>query len=139
MGALRREFLLRIPVTAGAVAVAVLAVAGCEPENGRDGGISAVGVAVTTDKLSTRALERGGIGVRWMTCTGNRKHEPTAGSSATPDPETDVDCRGRTENDRDIRVTGTVTFHREDRCVRGDLKGTVDGHQVFRADHIGTC
>ncbi|MEK8170776.1 hypothetical protein NKH77_17965 [Streptomyces sp. M19] len=116
-----------------------LTATGCEPSDGEAGGVSAIGVAVTTDKLSTRALEHGGIGVRWLTCNGERKHQATAGVSATPDPETSVDCRGRTEDDREIRVTGTVTHERANTCVQGDLKGTVDGHQVFRADHIGDC
>ncbi|TVL91893.1 hypothetical protein [Streptomyces sp. SAJ15] len=110
----------------------------CEPEERR--GLSAIGVAVTTDKVATRALERGGIGVRWMTCTADLKGDQVIGASSSPASEASVDCRGETERgDAEIRVTGVVTYAREGRCVRGDLTAKVAGKQVFRADVIGEC
>jgi hypothetical protein len=137
MRAWRRPRRTRPALLVGAVAAVVaVAVSACEPHGQ---GISAVDVGVTTDKVSTEALERGGITVQWLTCTADLKSDPTAGSSATPDTDASVDCRGRTGDLRDLTVTGTVTYVREGRCVRGDLTAAVDGHQVFRANLIGVC
>ncbi|WFB09654.1 hypothetical protein LRS74_23355 [Streptomyces sp. LX-29] len=135
MGALRHA---RRLLAAGLTGVAVLAVTACEPEERR--GLSAIGVAITTDKVATRALERGGIGVRWMTCTADLKGDQVIGASSSPASEASVDCRGETERgDAEIRVTGVVTHAREGRCVRGDLTAKVAGKQVFRANVIGEC
>ncbi|WP_413809536.1 hypothetical protein [Streptomyces sp. OE57] len=119
----------------------------CEPTGG---GISSVTVAITTDQVATEALERGGVGVRWMSCNAEFRHGRTAGAASpsqseraggTRAGETDarVDCHGRTDNDKDVRVRGRVTYVREDHCVRGDLTGQVDGRKVFEANVIGEC
>ncbi|QKV97856.1 hypothetical protein HUT19_27510 [Streptomyces sp. NA02950] len=125
---------------------AVVAVTGCDPE---DNGVSSIVVAVTTDKVASRALEKGGVDVRWMTCNADLKGGRTAGASASGDTnrerdegtETDasVDCRGETENDKKIKITGKVTFVRKNHCVRGQLTASVDGHRAFEARVIGEC
>ncbi|AGP57913.1 hypothetical protein [Streptomyces rapamycinicus] len=118
----------------------------CEPTGG---GISSVTVAITTDQVATEALERGGVGVRWMSCNAEFRNGRTAGaaspsrsdSQSERSGETDarVDCHGRTDNDKDVRIRGRVTYVREDHCVRGDLTGQVDGRKVFEANVIGEC
>lgn len=133
MGALRHQRNGLFAVVA--VALATVALAACEPRD--DTALNAIGVAVTTDRVSTRALEKGGIDVRWMTCNAEVKGKHTSGPSR--DAKASVDCRGRTNDDRGIRVTGTVTFERKNLCVRGDLTAKVDGHQVFQANVIGDC
>jgi len=128
-------------LAAVAVVAAAVAVTGCEP---RDGGITAIAVSITTDKVGTSALERGGVGVRWLTCNADLKRGPTAGASASTagdagTTDASVKCRGRTEDDKAIGITGRVTYVRENHCVRGDLTGTIAGAKVFRADVIGEC
>lgn len=140
MGVLRRvRYKRALPAVAAAV-TAVVAVTGCDP---KDGGMSSVGVAVTTDKVASRALEKGGIEVRWMTCNADLKGGRTAGASASQgtarETNASVDCRGKTENDKDIRVTGKVTYVWQNHCVRGDLTAEVEGHRVFEANVIGDC
>ncbi|MFD7499731.1 hypothetical protein [Streptomyces sp. NPDC059850] len=128
-------------LAAVATVVAAIAVTGCEP---RDGAVTAVAVSITTDKVGTSALERGGIGVRWLTCNADLKRGPTAGASASSagdsgTTDASVDCRGRTEDDKTIGIRGKVTYVRENHCVRGDLTGTVQGQRVFQAHVIGEC
>ncbi|MDX3224280.1 hypothetical protein PV419_00735 [Streptomyces sp. ME19-01-6] len=118
-----------------AAALTIVAVAACEPRD--DTGLHAIGVAVTTDRVSTRALEKGGIDVRWMTCNADVKGKHTSGPSQ--DAKASVHCRGETKDDRTIKVSGTVTYERENICVRGDLTAKVDGHQVFHANVVGDC
>jgi hypothetical protein len=142
MGVLSHHVRHGRPLLAAVAAVAAaVAVTGCEP---RDGGVTAIAVSVTTDKVSTSALERGGIGVRWLTCNADLKTGPTAGASASRagdsgTTDASVDCRGRTEDDKAIGIRGKVTYVRENHCVRGDLTGTVEGHKVFQANVIGEC
>ncbi|WP_246097617.1 hypothetical protein [Streptomyces botrytidirepellens] len=142
MGVLSHHVRHGRPLLAAVAAVAAaVAVTGCEP---RDGGVTAIAVSITTDKVSTSALERGGIGVRWLTCNADLKTGPTAGASASRagdsgTTDASVNCRGRTEDDKAIGIRGKVTYVRENHCVRGDLTGTVEGHKVFRADVIGEC
>ncbi|MER8155417.1 hypothetical protein [Streptomyces sp. NPDC094472] len=120
---------------------AAVAVTACEPTGS---GISSVTVAITTDQVVTEALERGGVGVRWMSCNAEFKNGRTAGASPSRSErsgETDarVDCHGRTDSDKDIRIKGRVTYVRADHCVRGDVTGEVDGRKVFEAQVIGEC
>ncbi len=132
-------------VVAVSVAAAV-AVTGCDPE---DNGVSSIVVAVTTDKVASRALDKGGVEVRWLTCNADLKSGRTAGASASDDAhrerdegtETDasVDCRGETASDKKIKVSGRVTFVRKNHCVRGHLTASVDGHRAFEARVIGEC
>ncbi|MDT3395657.1 hypothetical protein RKE29_03160 [Streptomyces sp. B1866] len=126
----------RLLLAAVAAAAAAVALTGCDPD---ESGLGPASVAFTTDKLSTRALERGGLSVRWLTCTGDPKEERVAGSSASRSPDVSIDCRGRTDDDRKIRITGVVRYAEESRCVRGELTAAVDGHRVFRTRAIGKC
>ncbi len=145
MGVLSQARRGRALCAAAVVGAAVVAVTGCEPTGGS---ISSATIAITTDRVTTEALERGGVGVRWMSCNADFRSGRTAGTDASASPsrneragETDarVDCQGRTENDKDIRIRGRVTYVREDHCVRGDLTGQVDGRKVFQANVIGEC
>ncbi|GAA3365140.1 hypothetical protein GCM10017744_066670 [Streptomyces antimycoticus] len=140
MGVLSQARRGRALLSVAAVGAAV-AVTACEPTGG---GISSVTVAITTDQVVTEALERGGVGVRWMSCNAEFKNGHTAGappSRSERSGETDarVDCHGRTDNDKDIRIKGRVTYVRADHCVRGDVTGEVDGRKVFEAQVIGEC
>ncbi|MEU4895434.1 hypothetical protein AB0B12_15395 [Streptomyces sp. NPDC044780] len=160
MGVFSRVERGRAALAVVAVGAAAVAVTGCEPA---EGGLSSVTIAITTDKVASHALERGGVGVRWMSCNAEFRKGRTVGASpargsertrasdaprASDSPreteraqETDarVDCRGRTDSDKDIRVSGRVTYVRENHCVRGDLTGEVDGRKVFQANVIGEC
>ena len=136
MGALRRVRCGLALLTVAVAVTAAVAVTGCEP---RDAGVNSVAVAVTMDRVGTRALEKGGIDVRWMTCNADLKGHQTAGASPPRDLDASVHCRGRTVNGKDIKITGRVTSVRENHCVRGDLTGTVGGHRVFEAQVIGEC
>ncbi|MEU0396000.1 hypothetical protein ABZ208_25075 [Streptomyces sp. NPDC006208] len=139
MGALRCA---RRPLAA--IAFAGLAVVGgvaCEPASA--GGLTAVGVAVTTDKTATSTFERLDIDVRWLSCTATIRARATAGTtgspSRTPAPSAAVDCRGETAAGGDIRITGKVTDEREGKCVRGDLTAKIDGKIAFQATMLGAC
>ncbi|NGO72714.1 hypothetical protein [Streptomyces boncukensis] len=138
----------RHAVAAGAVAVAVLAVSGCEPADG-DGRSRLRGSAVSavTDRLASEALERAGLKVDWMTCTARLVYgTPPATASgasrrATPERHANaarVDCRGQAAG-REITVKGRVVDERHGRCVIGDLEATVGGRTVFRAKGLGDC
>jgi hypothetical protein len=123
-------------------------VAACEPGGG--GGLNSFAVALTTDQTGTRALERAGVEVSWLTCTatvGDRARAIT-GPSARPSPVTSapsvrdvatVACEGQTKDGKEIRVAGKVTEERDGRCVRGDLTAEVGGRTVFRANVLGDC
>ncbi|KUJ70681.1 hypothetical protein ACZ90_01970 [Streptomyces albus subsp. albus] len=126
-----------LPVVA-LVGITLAAATACDPEDDR--GLTAVSAAYTTDKVATKALERGGIGVHWLTCTGDAKGDEVAGSSRKPVRSVKVDCRGNAEKrDAEIRVSGVVTYQRKGKCVRGDLTAKVSGRKVFRASVIGDC
>ncbi|MBH5334787.1 hypothetical protein IHE55_08255 [Streptomyces pactum] len=128
------RLLAAVAVTGAAMALTVA----CEPDDDR--GLTAIGVAYTTDKVATEALERGRVQVRWLTCSGDAKGDERAGASRTPVREVAVRCRGRTEQgDADIQVDGVVTYERKGACVKGDLTAKLEGRQVFRADVIGDC
>ncbi|WP_234386380.1 hypothetical protein [Streptomyces sp. ERV7] len=122
----------------GLVAGAAAGAAACDPV----GGMSSVTVSVTTDKVATSKLEHDGVKVRYLTCTakidggGGSTRTPSAGSTRTV---ATVDCRGRTDDNRKISVTGKVTEEREDRCVRGDLTAKVADRTVFHASVLGDC
>lgn len=113
------------------VAVGLLA---CEPRV--ESGLSAVGVAVATDRAGSRALEGHGVEVRWLTCKADVR-QPS--SSPQVDAYARVDCEGRTRSGEDIRVHGRVTEERSGPCIHGDLTAEVDGRTVFRADRLGLC
>ncbi|MFI5804644.1 hypothetical protein [Streptomyces sp. NPDC051561] len=149
MGATRRIRRRRTLAVIGAVGAAVVGVVACEPSGGA-GGLSSFAVALTTDRTGTRALERVGIDVNWMTCTSTVGDGPrintrphTRPSVATSAPSVrniaTVSCEGQTNEGREIRIEGKVTDERDGRCVRGDLTAKVAGRTVFRANVLGDC
>ncbi|MFE9643880.1 hypothetical protein ACFYO0_07000 [Streptomyces sp. NPDC006365] len=140
MGALRRirhglQGRRRGPVVAGFAVVAVLGMAACEPGDG----LSSAAVAITTDQVGTRELERQGVAVRWISCTASYGDNATAGSSPSARSVATVDCVGEDKDGRDITIKGKVTQEVDGRCVRGDLTARVGGKEWFRADVLGNC
>ncbi|WP_333736327.1 hypothetical protein [Streptomyces sp. IBSBF 2806] len=122
MGASRRIWL--VPATA----VAALGVVACEP-----GGLSSMSIAYTTDQAATAEIQRRDVHVRWLTCTARYEGQGRAGAAAS------VDCRGKTDDGRDITVTGKVARAVEGSCVRGDLTAVVGKKQLFRVSGLGDC
>jgi hypothetical protein len=144
MGALRRirrrAVRERVLTALGLAAAGVFAVTGCEPGDG----LSAATVAYTTDQTATKQLERQHVDVSWLTCTANYRgadKASTPGRSRSPGENTvvSVDCRGQTEDGRDITVKGKVTRAVSGACVRGDLRATVGGKQWFHVSGLGNC
>ncbi|MFI8187568.1 hypothetical protein ACIF8T_01955 [Streptomyces sp. NPDC085946] len=139
MGALRR--ILQRPRGAGAVAVAglVVVVAGgavaCEP----GGGLSSAAVAYTTDEAVTKELNRQKAGVRWLSCTASYGSDEDASPSASEDTVATVDCRGETDDGKEITVDGEVTHAVNGACVRGHLTAKVDGKVWFDVKGLGDC
>ncbi|MGH4028213.1 hypothetical protein ACQB60_04655 [Actinomycetota bacterium Odt1-20B] len=128
---------------AGAAAVGMSALSACEPADGQTdsgGQMNFAAVAVTTDQMGTRELERQHVDVRWLNCTAtygkakvvDNNGEKNVGAAS-------VDCRGEAEDGRDITLTGKVTSEVEDRCVRGDLTARVEGKEWFRVSVLGDC
>ncbi|WP_434589349.1 hypothetical protein [Streptomyces sp. A5-4] len=141
MGALRRIRHRRTLAAIGLAGAAVVAVAACEPGAG---GLSSVAVAMTTDQTGTRALERAGVDVRWMSCTatvgeGRRVATSTTAPTRSARGVASVKCEGETKDGQEIRIGGKVTEERDGRCVRGDLTARVDSRTVFQADVLGNC
>ncbi|MFF0742402.1 hypothetical protein ACFYVL_18580 [Streptomyces sp. NPDC004111] len=116
--------------------------------------MSSVAVALTTDQTGTRALERAGVSVQWMTCTatvgesGRATTGPGNGTSPRPTRITatpgsrnvaTVSCEGQTKDGKEIRIRGRVTDERDGRCVRGDITAVVSGRTVFRLSVLGDC
>ncbi|MHC5907117.1 hypothetical protein ACVNF4_24955 [Streptomyces sp. S6] len=121
---------------AGAVGVLVGGLVACDP-----GGIGATGVANTTGAVAKAEMQRRGVAVRWINCTGQY-----TSSSQAPDAPVggelnlvSVDCAGKTEDGKDVTVTGRVTRAVEGACVRGDLSADVGERQVFRVSGLGEC
>lgn len=114
--------------------LAVTAAAGvvaCDP-----GGLGSASVAYTTDQTATKELQRRKVDVQWLSCTadfGDTAATASANTVAT------VDCQGRTDDGRDITVTGKVTRAVDGACVRGDLTARVGGKEVFRVSGLGDC
>ncbi len=80
--------------------------------------------------------------MQWLTCTAQIKREDNEATDKPRSPNTgraQVSCRGRTEKGQDLEIGGTVSYVREDRCVRGALTGKLAGPVVFEADLIGEC
>ncbi|MEC4014793.1 hypothetical protein [Streptomyces sp. H27-D2] len=130
---------------AGAASAAVVGLAACDPALG--GGMNTVAVALTTDQAGTRALERSGVDVNWLSCTAKTGdgREVAANTSARPGASAStrsvatVDCEGETKRGQQIRIAGKVTQELNGRCVRGDLTAKVGGRVVFRANVLGNC
>ncbi|MFE5395594.1 hypothetical protein ACFQ9U_13605 [Streptomyces sp. NPDC056568] len=131
MGASRR--IRRVaPVVVGAV-VAVAGVGACDP-----GGLSSASVAYTTDQTVTRELQRQKTQVRWLTCTASYGDDGST-ASAGEDSVASVDCKGKTDDGKDITVDGEVTRVVNGACVRGDLTAKVGGKEWFRVEGLGNC
>jgi hypothetical protein len=129
----------RVASVAGLVVIAVGAAVACEP-----GGLSGVSVAYTTDQTATHELERRHVDLSWLSCTadvGDKSTDKPSGRSSSPSARNvaSVDCQGKTGDGKDVTVKGRVTRAVNGRCVRGQLRGTVGGRQVFRVDGLGDC
>ncbi|WP_246114106.1 hypothetical protein [Streptomyces montanus] len=140
MGALRRirqglRTRRRTPALAGLAAVTVLGATACEPGDG----VSSVAVAITTDQVGTRELERQGVDVQWVSCTASYGDKAKPGNSPSPRSVANVDCVGETKDGKDISIKGKVTQEVNGKCVRGDLTAKVGGKQWFRVDVLGNC
>ncbi|HET6859001.1 MAG TPA: hypothetical protein VFH94_18175, partial [Streptomyces sp.] len=114
MGALRRVRHRRVLAAIGLAGAAVVAVSACEP--GADG-LSSVAVSMTTDQTGTRALERAGVDVQWMSCTatvgeGERVNTDTASPTRSARSVATVKCEGETKSGQEIRIDGKVTEER---------------------------
>lgn len=126
----------RVVAAAGLAVLAVGAGAACDPI-----GLGSAAVAYTTDQTATKKLEQDNVKVQWLNCTAAYEDD----SSATPAPSASentvasVDCQGRTDDGRDITVTGKVTRTVEGACVRGDLTAKVGGKQIFHVSGLGDC
>ncbi|GAA2874549.1 hypothetical protein [Streptomyces mexicanus] len=137
MGVWRRN--RRAVAAAGLAVAAAGGIAACDP-----GGPNAAAVAYTTDRTATAELNRQHASVRWLTCTAHHDDAPatTAGSAAPSASRTtvaSVDCQGRTDDGREITVTGEVTRAVDGACVRGDLTAKVGGTVRFRVNGLGDC
>jgi len=128
--------LRRTAVAAGLAVVAVGGVVACEP-----GAVSSATVAYTVDETVTDELNRQKAGVRWLSCTASfdGDGDGAATRSARERTVASVDCRGETEDGKEITVTGKVTHALDGACVRGDITAKVDGKQWFRVDGLGDC
>ncbi|MEV0320471.1 hypothetical protein ACIBKX_04505 [Streptomyces sp. NPDC050658] len=133
----------RVMLAVGVAGAAVFGAAACEPV---DGGMNTAAVAITTDEMATKELERQNLDVLWISCTARFEDRVTP-SSGDPDNNVDVtvDCQGQAKNGKGsddtatITVKGTVWDVVDGRCVRGNLTAKVDGEEWFRVDVLGDC
>ncbi|MFK8846633.1 hypothetical protein [Streptomyces sp. Ac-502] len=129
----------RLLAVAGTVGAAIVGVSACEPA----GGLNTSSVAVTTDQAGTRALERIGVNVSWLSCTATLQGDQRATVNPTATAQQKsvaiVDCQGQTARGSDITITGRVTSGVDGRCVRGNLTARVAGQVVFRVSVLGSC
>lgn len=129
----------RLLAVAGTVGAAIAGVSACEPA----GGLNTSSVAVTTDQAGTRALERIGVNVSWLSCTATLQGDQRATVNPTATAQrksvATVDCQGQTARGSDITLTGRVTSAVDGRCVRGNLTARVAGQVVFRVSVLGSC
>ncbi|MGW7076230.1 hypothetical protein [Streptomyces sp. NPDC054866] len=133
----------RVLYAVGFAGAAVIGVAACDPV---DGGMNTAAVAITTDEMATKELERQHLDVLWISCNARFKNKVTPSSDAPdPDARATVDCQGQAREGKgnddtsDITVKGTVTSVVDGHCVRGDLTAKVDGKEWFRVDVLGDC
>ena len=136
---MRRPAGRRLAGVTGLVVVAVGGAVACEPAD-----LSSASVAYTTSRTATEQLERQHVKVRWLSCSGDygsNTRSATAGRQPAPSETTvvTVNCKGQTGDGKDITVKGRVTRAVDGRCVRGDLRATVGGKQVFHVEGLGNC
>ncbi|CAM5304900.1 hypothetical protein SALBM135S_04734 [Streptomyces alboniger] len=122
----------------GLAGAAALGVTACEPANG-DMNTSAV--ALTTDRMGTKELERQQLDVAWLSCTARYESRvtPESGSSADEDASVTVDCQGESDDGEDITIKGSVHSLVDGSCVRGNLTAKVEGKVWFHVDVLGNC
>ncbi|MEW2395954.1 hypothetical protein [Streptomyces sp. NPDC046862] len=126
----------RVVLALGLGVGAVVGVSACEP-----GGLNTAAVAFTTDQAGTRELERQGADVRWLTCTGSYDDsgDRTTSPSASAHTFVNVDCKGETDDGKDISIKGKVTREVNGKCVRGDLTAKIAGKEWFQVNVLGNC
>ncbi|MGW0709581.1 hypothetical protein ACWD4G_27100 [Streptomyces sp. NPDC002643] len=136
MGVMRR-----VLVGLGLGGIGVFGLVGCEMGDG----LSTGAVAITTDQMGTKELERQGVDVQWLNCTasygngGNGGGGKSASPSASANTVANVDCEGEDKQGRKITLTGKVTQEVDGKCVRGDLTAKVGGKEWFHVDVLGNC
>jgi len=126
-------------VVTGLVVVAVGGAVACQPAD-----LSSASVAYTTSQTATQKLERQHVKVSWLSCSGGyggNTPSTTAGRAPSPTRTSvvTVDCKGQTNDGKDITVKGRVTRAVDGKCVRGDLRATVGGKQWFHVSGLGNC
>ncbi|WP_336605777.1 hypothetical protein [Streptomyces sp. BA2] len=133
----------RVLYAVGFAGAAVIGVTACDPV---DGGMNTAAVAITTDEMATKELERQHLDVLWISCNARYKDRVTP-SSGSPDRDTavTVDCQGQARNGKgsdntsEVTVKGSVWSVVDGHCVRGNLTAKVDGKEWFRVDVLGDC
>ncbi|MFH8485781.1 hypothetical protein [Streptomyces longisporoflavus] len=131
----------RVLYAVGFAGAAVIGVAACDPV---DGSTNTAAVAITTDEMATKELERQKLDVLWISCTARFKDRVTP-SSGDPEQNADVtvDCQGQARKGSDdtsnITVKGTVWSVVDGHCVRGSLTAKVDGKEWFQVEVLGDC
>ncbi|MFE0175024.1 hypothetical protein ACFWZ2_22140 [Streptomyces sp. NPDC059002] len=119
---------------AGAAALGVTA---CDPV---DGELNTSAVALTTDEMGTKELERQHADVSWLSCTASFEDRVTPRSGEpTQDAVVDVDCQGETEDGKDITIKGKVHDVVDGSCVRGNLTAKIGSKVWFQVDVLGNC
>ncbi|MEU5581246.1 hypothetical protein ABZ791_12800 [Streptomyces huasconensis] len=129
----------RTPVlyAVGLAGAAALGVTACDPVNG---GLNTAAVALTTDRMGTKELERQKLDVAWLSCTARYQDRVTPKSGGPSEKAVvEVDCQGESDDDKDITIKGRVSSLVDDRCVRGNLTARVDGKEWFQVDVLGNC
>jgi hypothetical protein len=124
---------------AGLAVVAVGGAVACRP-----GDLGSASVAYTTQQTATGELERQHAKVSWLSCSGDYGGSGgTASAGAAPSASEStvvtVDCKGQTDDRKDITVKGRVTRAVDGKCVRGDLRATVGGRERFHVSGLGDC
>ncbi|MEU3371533.1 hypothetical protein ABZ734_13790 [Streptomyces sp. NPDC006660] len=132
----RRTASRALPAPA-AVVLALVGLTACDPV----GGLNSAAVAVTTEQAATAELAHHHVDIKWLTCTADLGHGPSATPSAgsTTRDVAAVDCQGETKDGRPVTVKGRVTAEVEGRCVKGDLTAKAAGRTVLRASVLGDC
>ncbi|QEU94445.1 hypothetical protein [Streptomyces kanamyceticus] len=116
---------------------AALGVTACDPV---DGELNTSVVALTTDEMGTKELERQHADVAWLSCTASFQDRVTPSSGGpTEGALVDVDCQGETKDGKDITIKGTVHDVVDGACVRGNLTAKIEGKVWFRVDVLGNC
>lgn len=124
----------RVLAVGGAVAVLAGGALACQPV---DGELDPADVAATTDAQATQELNRTHAKVSWISCTAAWSGRSPSGGS-TPD-EVKVDCRGRTQDGKDIKIEGWIYGVVPGKCVRGTTIARVDDKVWFRLQVLGNC